>query len=147
MRTLSAILFLILNYQLSYGTTIIPTDFVQVAPTNATNYGISFDYNPTSNWVTVRMPYQKGGMAFNAATLEVTNATQHFQIPIKGMQLADILVEDNKLRDMLAISFQMDIQTLRESKLKIFFSKGQEKGVEYIILPNDFIAIRKPPKN
>src|ERR1044072_2715650 len=78
MRKSIAILLLILNYQLSFGTTIIPTDHVQVAPTNATNYGISFAYNPTSNWVSVTMPYKKGAMKFDEASLELTNSTQHF---------------------------------------------------------------------
>lgn len=147
MRKLSTILLLVLNCQVALGTTIIPTDYVQVAPTNATNYGISIGYDPTSNWVTVTMPYKKGEMKFDEASLELTNSTQHFYIPIKGMQVADVLVGDNKPQDMLLIGFRMDRQTLGESVLKIFIAKGLEKGVEYIILPKDFIANRKAPRN
>lgn len=147
MRRLFTILLLVLNYQVAFGKTVIPTDYVEVAPTNATNYGISFDYNPTSNWVTVTMPYMQGEMTFDRASLELTNSTQHFYIPIQGTQVATALIKDNKPQDMLLIGFRMDTHTLRESTLKIFFTKGQQRGVLYILLPKEFIAKREVSNN
>ncbi len=147
MRKLSTIFVIVLSNQFAFGSTVIPTDQVQVVSTNATNYGISFTYNPVSEWVTVTMPYKRGEMTFDEATLELTNATQRFSVPVKGMHLETALTDDSKPQDMLAISFRMDGQTLRESALMIYFVKGQETGVEYILRPKDFVAKREGSNN
>lgn len=61
---------------------MVPTDYVQVTPTNAATLGITFRYGPTSDWVSVVMPYTQGELTFYGATLELTNSLRHFNIPI-----------------------------------------------------------------
>jgi len=134
------ILLLTLVSTVAFGNTIIPSDYIQVTPTNATEHGISFSCGTNSDSVTIYMPFTNGEFTFDDAVIDFTNSGRHFRIPIKGMKIKDIAVEGKKEQDMLLLSFWMDRQTLRETSLTIYFRRDDSRRFTvYVILPKDFL--------
>jgi hypothetical protein len=137
MKRLSRILLLLLSCGVAFGTTVDFRKYVQVTPTNATEHGIKFFYHaPIPALVSVEMPFAKGEQTFDEAILEFTSAQQHFKIPVQGKKQEG---------DRLLIAFWMDRNTLRESSLKIQFSKRVDiKPTVYVFSLKDFVPKEEP---
>lgn len=131
--------FFLLSCHAALATTVIPVDFIQVTPTNATEHEISFSYTRTDEYFTVTMPYAKGEQTFDRADLECTNSLHRFYIPLKCLQSPQ--VEGKK--DIIFIYFKMDAELARECTLTIFFTNGFKKGTEYMFSIKDFVPARK----
>lgn len=138
-RTFRLLLF-VLSCHAALGTTVIPTDYIQVVPANAANYEVSFSYGQTNAYVTIIMPYTKEQQTFEGAFLECTNSGRRLYVPIKGLRL-----EGEK--DLILISFMMDRELVSECTVKIFFTKGSAKATQYILSVKDFVPKVEVPPN
>jgi len=135
MKQTIRLLFFVLSCQAAIGTTLIPTDSIQVVPTNAASHDVSFSYNQTNQDVTIIVSYKKGEQRFDGATLQCTNSAHRFSVPIKGFHPD---MGENK-KDMILISFIMDRELVRECTLKIFYTKGTFEGTGYALSLKDFV--------
>ena len=133
-RVLRLLLF-VLSFNAALGTTVIPTDSVEVVPGNAARHDVSFSYGQMNGYVTVIMPYTKGDQSFDSAHLQCTNSSHRFYVPIEGLH--PTAAEGEK--DVIVISFEMDGELARECILKIFFAKGSTKGTEYLFSLKNFV--------
>ncbi len=129
-------LWLALSCGVTYGTTIDFSKYIRVTPTNAAQHGIKFFYHaPVPALVTVEMPYTKGERTFDEAVLEFGSSKQHFKIPVQGQK------QDG---DTLFVAFWMDRQTLRESSLKIRFSKRADiEPIVFVFSLKEFVPKRE----
>jgi hypothetical protein len=146
MKRLFIILLLVLNRGAAFGTTRVPTDYVQVTQTNAAELGIWLSCGQTNDSVTVVMPYTRGEFSFDGARLELRNTVQHFEVPISVIH-PEATLEGNKTNDVFLIGFWMDRKTLRDSSLKIRFQTRPPatKAVEYVLRLKDFLKTDEAP--
>jgi hypothetical protein len=129
------LLFFLLSYEAAFGTIVVPTDYIQVTPTNATNHVVLCSYGPTNDFITVIMAYTKGELPYDSTVLECTNSVRHFSLPIECIHPAPSV----GVEDVVLISFRMDRETASECVLKVRFSKGLDKAAIYIFSIKDFI--------
>src|SRR5262245_48280034 len=83
MRKVFRLLLFFLSCEAAFGTIVVPTDYIQVTPTNATNHVLMCSYGPTNDFVTVIMPYTKSELTYDSTALECTNSVRHFSVPIQ----------------------------------------------------------------
>ena len=132
--------FFLLSCHAALGTTVIPTDYIQLTPTNAAGHDVSFSYGQTNEYVTVILPYTKDELSFDGAFLECTNAARHLYVPVKGIHPSVVQGE----KDVILISFRMDRELVRECTLKVYFTKGITKGIMYVLTLADFVSRVEP---
>ena len=131
-------LLLALSCRVACGTTVDFSQYIHLTPTNAAEYGIKFFYHaPIPALVTVEMPYTKGERTFDEAVLEFGSSKQHFKIPVQGQKHEG---------DRLFVAFWMDRRTLRESTLKIRFSKKADiVPIVYVFSLKEFVPKHEKP--
>jgi len=135
------LLILVLGCQAAFGKIVIPTDYIQVTPTNATNHVVLLSYGPTNDFVTVIMPYAKAELPFYDAVLECTNSLHHFSLPISCIHPSSVAGQE----DVILISFRMDRGTARECTLSVTFRKGLDKATVCVFPLKDFIPKGEAP--
>lgn len=132
MKRLVAVIFLVLNSGVAFGVREDFSEYIQITKANAKQHGISFFYHaPVPALVSIEMPFTKGEQIFDEAVLEFSTSQQHFKIPIQGKKHEG---------EKLFIAFWMDSRTLRESSLKIRFSKRVDiNPTVYVLVLKDFV--------
>jgi len=143
MKRFFTVIFLILNCGAVFATIVVPTDYIQVMPTNAMDHGVLFQYGSRAGDVFVQMPYTKGDLPFYEAVLECTNSARHFHIPLGSIHP----MKTENTQDVIWIAFFMDRQTLRDCSLTITFRKDLEKATDYILSLKDFIPKEEASPN
>ena len=136
MKHLSAILIILFIVTPTFGLTVEVGEYIYIGPTNASNYGISFEYfHPVPPLVTIQMPYTMDEASFDEAILAYSSGEQHFKIPIYGK------MNDN---GNLTLAFWMDLATLYNSTITVRFEKeGDIIGRVFMFICKDFVPVQK----